>query len=40
MINQNFLFHISVTTAIKAAIIKTFNFKFENDSFTKLPKKC
>ena len=38
MINQNCLFHIFVTSK-KASIIKTFNFKFENFSFTKLPKK-
>ena len=25
---------------IKPVIIKTFNFKFENVSFTKLPRKC
>ena len=37
MINKNYLFHILILQ-IKPVIIKTFNVKFENLSFTKLPK--
>ena len=38
MINQNYFFHIFVTTS-KASNNKNVYFKFENESFTKLPKK-
>ena len=38
MINQNVLLHIFVTTYLLPVIIKTFNFKFKNVSFTKLKK--
>ena len=39
MINQNYVFRVFVTTN-KPVIIKTFNFKFKNESsFTKLKKK-
>ena len=38
MVNQNYLFHILVTK-IDPVIKKTLNLKFENISFTKLPKK-
>ena len=37
MINQNYSFHI-LALQIKAVIIKTFNFKFKNLSFPKLPE--
>ena len=38
MINQNYFFTY-LLLQIKPVIIKTFNFKFENVSFIKLPKK-
>ena len=38
MINENYFFTY-LLLQIKPVIIKTFNFKFENVSFIKLPKK-
>ena len=38
MINQNYFFTY-LLLQIKPVVIKTFNFKFENVSFIKLPKK-
>ena len=38
MINQNYFF-TSLLQQIKSVIIKRINFKFENVSSTKLPKK-
>ena len=38
MINENYFFTY-LLLQVKPVIIKTFNFKFENVSFIKLPKK-
>ena len=38
MINQNYFF-TSLLQQIKSVIIRRINFKFENVSYTKLPKK-